>query len=662
MAGLLSSFYFAFAGDASKLDKSLDDSDKKIDKLEQHLEGADKAAKELGSAFIDLAKKAGEGLAAIMALGAIKKLTQDTADHTFAVGQEAKALTMSVSALSAWQQAVVSQGGTAQGATAALTGLRDTFVSLATMPGSMSGNGFMLERLGLTREDMQAGIKDPTVALQKLAGTFEHLDAVQQQFVGKKLGFDQGTIAVLAQGRRGFDELIAKQHEYGTVTKEQAENAAKFKLAQASLGITFETVARQLTGALLPPVTWLFQKLDAGVGVLERHKPFVMAFFTGIAVVLADVLVPAAIAGGVALFTFLAPIIAIPLLIGAVVAGIALLADDLYAFMAGHNSMIGEAAKKWPLLGEAIRAVVGIVGSSLKVLNATIKDTWKYLVDLFQFVVDVITNGPSKALDAFNKRTKDTFDDLLGHFKGLSDAVGKGWDLITGKSTPAAPLGATNAPPDAVAAANAAQAKYGVPAAVTLAQYKLESGNGAHMPAGSNNPFGIKARAGQPYVEAMTTEHQNGQDVRVMQKFAKFDSLTDAFDAHAKLLATGSAYANARQHTDNPDAYADALTGKYATDPKYGDKLKQIMAQQRVQGGVQAGQVMLAQANGPVSTTNSNVISNSMSRSRNTNIDVGGVTVQTASSDPKAVGADLSTHLQKHITNAQNGADDGIVA
>lgn len=662
MAGLLSSFYFAFAGDASKLDKSLDDSDKKIDKLEQHLEGADKAAAKLGGAFIDLAKKAGEGLAAVMALGAIKKLTQDTADHTFAVSQQAKALTISTETLSAWQQAVVSQGGTAQGATASLTTLRDTFVSLATMPGGMSGNGFMLERLGLSREDMQAGIKDPTAALEKLAGTFEHLDAVQQQFVGKKLGFDQGTIAVLAQGRRGFDEMIAKQKELGVVTEQQAEQAAKFRLAEASLGITFETIARQLTSELLPPITWLFNKIDAGVGVLERHKPFVMAFFTGIAVVLADVLVPAAVAGGVALFTFLAPIIGIPLLIGAAVAAVALFADDLYAFMTGHNSMIGEAAKKWPLLGEAIRAVVGIVGSELKLLNAIIKDTWKYIVDLFQFVVDVITNGPSKAIAAFSKRTKDTFDDLLGHFKGVGSAISKGWDMVTGKSTPAAPLGPTNAPADAVTAANAAQAKYGVPAAVTLAQYKLESGNGAHMPAGSNNPFGIKARAGQPYVEAMTTENINGVDQRVMQKFAKFDSLGAAFDAHAKLLATGSAYANARQHTDNADAYADALTGKYATDPKYGDKLKQIMAQQRVQGGIQAGQVMLAQANGPVSTNNSNVISNSMSRSKSTRVDVGGVTVQTASSDPKAVGADLSSHLQRHISNAQNGADDGIVA
>jgi flagellum-specific peptidoglycan hydrolase FlgJ len=131
---------------------------------------------------------------------------------------------------------------------------------------------------------------------------------------------------------------------------------------------------------------------------------------------------------------------------------------------------------------------------------------------------------------------------------------------------------------DAQAAADAAEKKYGVPAAVTLAQYQLESNSGKNMPAGSNNPFGIKAKGGQPYVEAETTEYINGQMQHVKQKFAKFDSLEDAFDAHAELLATDAAYSEARKHTDDPKAYADALTGKYATDPEYGAKLKSIMS------------------------------------------------------------------------------------
>jgi flagellum-specific peptidoglycan hydrolase FlgJ len=150
---------------------------------------------------------------------------------------------------------------------------------------------------------------------------------------------------------------------------------------------------------------------------------------------------------------------------------------------------------------------------------------------------------------------------------------------------------------DAVAASKASEAKYGVPALVSFAQWALESGRGSRMPAGSNNPFGIKAKDGQPFVEAMTNEFINGHMVRVKARFRKFDSLTDAFEARARLLATGKPYANARKHLDDPYAYADALTGVYATDPKYGQKLKNIIA--NAERSEQWAQITMAQSKQP---------------------------------------------------------------
>jgi flagellum-specific peptidoglycan hydrolase FlgJ len=91
------------------------------------------------------------------------------------------------------------------------------------------------------------------------------------------------------------------------------------------------------------------------------------------------------------------------------------------------------------------------------------------------------------------------------------------------------------------------------------------------MPAGSNNPFGMHAAAGQDYVVGSDWD---ASGKRVPTRFRKFKSLQEAFDAHAKLLATGAAYAEARKHKDNPFAFADALTGHYAIDPEYGAKLK----------------------------------------------------------------------------------------
>jgi flagellum-specific peptidoglycan hydrolase FlgJ len=132
-------------------------------------------------------------------------------------------------------------------------------------------------------------------------------------------------------------------------------------------------------------------------------------------------------------------------------------------------------------------------------------------------------------------------------------------------------------PPAVVTAAIASRDSWDIPASVTLAQWALESSWGTRMPIGSNNPFGIKARAGDSYVEAKTTEVIAGKVVVVTAKFRKFQSINDAFNEHGKLLATADAYSKARQVRHDPDKFADALTGVYATDTKYGTSLKTMM-------------------------------------------------------------------------------------
>ncbi len=132
-------------------------------------------------------------------------------------------------------------------------------------------------------------------------------------------------------------------------------------------------------------------------------------------------------------------------------------------------------------------------------------------------------------------------------------------------------------PPEVLEAAIASKRRWNVPACITLAQWVVESAWGAAMPPGSNNPFGIKAVAGQDAVESLTREVRNGQSQMEQARFRRFETLTDAFDQHGKLLATSQYYKAAMQLTADPDAFADALTGVYATDPKYGYMLKWVM-------------------------------------------------------------------------------------
>lgn len=132
-------------------------------------------------------------------------------------------------------------------------------------------------------------------------------------------------------------------------------------------------------------------------------------------------------------------------------------------------------------------------------------------------------------------------------------------------------------PQPIITAAQAAEAKWGIPASVTIAQWAVESAWGQHMPPGSNNPFGIKALPGQPAVTVPTHEVIQGKTVAIFARFRRFATLDDAFDWHGQLLAHGEPYAKARRVVGKPSAFANALTGVYATDPNYGRTLNAVM-------------------------------------------------------------------------------------
>lgn len=125
--------------------------------------------------------------------------------------------------------------------------------------------------------------------------------------------------------------------------------------------------------------------------------------------------------------------------------------------------------------------------------------------------------------------------------------------------------------------AQASERVWGVPASVSLAQFILESARGKRMPPGSNNPFGIKARAGEDGVSAMTREYRSGRMVTEQARFRKFSSIDEAFSRHGQLLASSHYYVKAMSLRHDPEAFCHALTGVYATDPKYGGLLVKLI-------------------------------------------------------------------------------------
>ena len=124
----------------------------------------------------------------------------------------------------------------------------------------------------------------------------------------------------------------------------------------------------------------------------------------------------------------------------------------------------------------------------------------------------------------------------------------------------------------------AAQQRFGVPAAVTIAQAIEESAWGqSSLAARYHNLFGIKGTGPAGSVTLPTQEYENGSWVTIDAQFAVYHNDAESIAGHAELLATSGYYGRAMADRAYPDAFANSLTGVYATDPDYGANLIALM-------------------------------------------------------------------------------------
>ena len=149
-------------------------------------------------------------------------------------------------------------------------------------------------------------------------------------------------------------------------------------------------------------------------------------------------------------------------------------------------------------------------------------------------------------------------------------------------SPTAAPAGSTAAEQAFIGAvapgAVAAQHRYGVPASVTIAQAIDESGWGrSNLATQDHNLFGIKGTGPAGSAPQQSAEYVNGQPVTSTSSFRVYHNAAESIDDHGRLLASSQYYRQAMADHRDPNAFADDLTGVYATDPGYGAKLINLM-------------------------------------------------------------------------------------
>jgi hypothetical protein len=388
MGGILDTWVTVFQSDT----KSVVDGNKKgvmtaealIAKLKDADSAADKVGKSMKETIVDAAKAYAGFLAAKATIGGVF----ESANMIVALQQTADALGETIENVDAFGKAATAMGGDAQGARDSLTDLAEKMGEAASDVESGAAKAF--KSLGVGLKDAQGNSKGAVAGILDLAAAVEKLPKNEAVFKIKELGItDNRTVEMVLKGRKELERLLEKQKEQGVVTKENAEQAIKFKSAWNELSAGFERAGLSISTTLMPYITKVLEVLGDGFKWLEDHKDLVAGFFIAIGTVVGVFYVPAMLAAAAATLAATWPILAIAAVIGLAAAAFALIYDDIMNFIDGNDSLIGQMVEKYP----AVKALVEALAMAFKFLGQMGADVWRALTVGFQQMMDFILAG-----------------------------------------------------------------------------------------------------------------------------------------------------------------------------------------------------------------------------------------------------------------------------
>lgn len=388
MGGILDTWVTLFQSDT----KSVVDGNKKaaltaeqlIAKLKDTDAAAEKVGKSMKETIVDAAKAYAGFLAAKATIGGVF----ESANMIVALQQTSDALGETIENVDAFGKAAEAMGGDAQGARDSLTDLAEKMGEAMSDTESGAAKAFKALNLGLKTTDGNA--KGAVQGMLELAGAVEKLPKNEAVFKIKELGItDNRTVEMLLKGRKELERLLEKQKEQGVVTKENAEQALKFKASWNELSAGFERAGLSISTTLMPYFTKAIDGLSAGFNWLEDHKDLVAGFFIAVGTAVAVFYVPPMLAAAAATLAATWPIIAIGVAIAAAAAAFALIYDDIMNFIDGNDSLIGQMVEKYPM----VRTLVEGIATAFKFLGQMANDVWRAITVGFEQMLNFIMTG-----------------------------------------------------------------------------------------------------------------------------------------------------------------------------------------------------------------------------------------------------------------------------
>lgn len=436
---ILDTFYILFKTDADKAAADIADVDKASDRAEHGLKKMDLAARAVGTSFVNMALGLAAPIAAIASFGGAIAIVQNRIQEIGTISDDALKLRTSPQEYDAFTRAVRAAGGEMAAAQANLTTFAEKLNDAAARASGPNAKNFA--KWGIAFRDAGGEAVGAVDGILALAKSLENVSRAEALGRLKKLGIeDADTIDFLLQGKKAIVERMDAEKAAGVVTDRQIELEGQYQSAVGKTRNMLDSMAGTLTELLLPSMIRAYEGFNKFFGWILDNGTLVKGFFIGLATVVTVTMLPALTSMAAAawaaiapLLVLAAPFLAIAAAITAVSVAFALAYEDVWAFIEGQPSALGELVAKYEWVAKAVE----IIGNAWKSLSpildreiAHAKATWDTFVSLFMRASEIIATGLKAWVTMIAEIYGPMFEAVSDMWKAIGDLVKVGMEEI----------------------------------------------------------------------------------------------------------------------------------------------------------------------------------------------------------------------------------------
>ncbi|HHR6440506.1 TPA: hypothetical protein ACS777_001213 [Providencia alcalifaciens] len=348
-----------FANDAKKATTENDKLADSIDALNETLGGVNetlkgtreqqKKAKEQSDSFTKSINNATKALAGLfttifMSTG-LTKLIEDTARSNDQLNFLSKNLGMNATQVKRWQGAAELSGGSAEGMASSMANLNKSLWDLVTVGDTSILPYFNALNVGVVKSNGE--LRNLDDILLDVADSLSQMSRPQAYNFAKNMGFDEGTINMLLQGRQEMERQLALQKDIVVSSEQELEISRQLQQQNALVGMQWDGLKTLLGNYLIPYALKLSATVTGFLGYLNKNRDTAIFIFKALGTVIGVTLIPIVLKAATAFVGLFGAIGLLPALLLLLGASLWLLYDDFKKWKEGGESLLGEYWEKW---------------------------------------------------------------------------------------------------------------------------------------------------------------------------------------------------------------------------------------------------------------------------------------------------------------------------